>query len=76
MALGANIVIRINVIQDDDAGVLVATSPDIKGLIVESDTFEQLQAEIKDLLPEFLTPNKTTNKATTDFHLTTGISFV
>lgn len=73
--LGAKVIIRFDVIKDDDAGVFVATSPDVKGLIVEADTFEQLQAEIADLLPEFIPHSKPTQKASASFSLYTGIRF-
>lgn len=74
-ALGANMVIRVNVLKDDDAGVLIAISPDVKGLVVEADTFEQLQNEVQDLLPHLLKPFKQPSMAVTDYHLSTGISF-
>lgn len=74
-ALGANLVIRINVIKDEEAGVLIAVSPDVKGLVVEADTFEALQAEVSELVPMLLKPLQQTDKAITDYHLSTGISF-
>ncbi|MCH9742340.1 MAG: DUF1902 domain-containing protein, partial [Proteobacteria bacterium] len=52
----ANLVIRINVIKDDETGVLIAVSPDVKGPVVEADTFEALQAEVRELVPMLLKP--------------------
>ncbi|WP_020424848.1 DUF1902 domain-containing protein [Paracidovorax oryzae] len=40
--LGVPLVVRVAVVKDDEAGVLVATSPDLRGLVVESPTREEL----------------------------------
>lgn len=44
--LGVPLVVRVAVVKDDEAGVLVATSPDLRGLVVESPTREELLTSI------------------------------
>jgi hypothetical protein len=60
---------RIDVMFDDDARVFIATSKDVKGLVVEADTIEQLMAEVNELIPMLL---KQTPKVSlmADYHLT------
>ena len=43
---GAPISLRVNVLKDNEAGVYVATSPDLHGLVVEAETLEALRSEI------------------------------
>ena len=45
--IGIPLKVRIDVIFDDEAKVFVATSEDLKGLVVEAATVEELWAEIK-----------------------------
>jgi hypothetical protein len=45
---------RINVVYDDEAQVFVATSKDLSGLVVESETIEQLMTETNELIPMLL----------------------
>lgn len=52
--LGVPTKIRVNVIKDEDAGVFVGTSPDIRGLVVEADSLEGIVNEALLLIPEFL----------------------
>lgn len=49
--------IRITAIWDSDAGVWVATSSDVPGLVTEADTSEQLIEKLKVLIPELLELN-------------------
>lgn len=42
---------------DDEAGVWVATSDDVPGLVTEAETQEQLVAKLKVLIPELLGAN-------------------
>ncbi len=44
--------IKIKATRDDQAGVWVATSDDLPGLVVEAATTDQLEAELKLLVPE------------------------
>jgi predicted RNase H-like HicB family nuclease len=60
---------RINVIFDDDARVFVATSKDVKGLVVEADTIEQLMTEANELIPMLLKQYPKVNLMA-DYHLT------
>lgn len=52
--------LRVDVMKDAEAGVFVATSPDLPGLVAEAATLEDLVAEIKagviDLLSDYLHP--------------------
>ena len=42
---------------DDEAGVWVATSPDIIGLVLESESLDNLMNRVKDAIPELLELN-------------------
>lgn len=44
-------------IHDDEANVYVATSSDLKGLVVEAETLDVLEKQVRDLVPELLTLN-------------------
>ena len=46
--------IVVNVIRDDEAGVFVGTSYDVRGLVVESDTMDGLVREVRELVPELI----------------------
>jgi len=51
---GVPIHIRVDVIHDEEADVFVGMSPDLRGLVVESDTLEGVVSEAKLLLPDLL----------------------
>jgi predicted RNase H-like HicB family nuclease len=40
------LLIRLNVTRDGEAGVYIATSPDLRGLVVEAATLEELHREL------------------------------
>jgi hypothetical protein len=40
------LLLRVDVVQDRDAGVLVATSPDLRGLVVEAKDVQELMKEV------------------------------
>lgn len=40
------LLLRVNVIQDTEAGVYVATSPDLDGLVVEVDSLDKMFQEV------------------------------
>jgi hypothetical protein len=42
---------------DDEAGVWVATSNDIIGLVTEADTLEALRRKLADIVPELIAEN-------------------
>lgn len=45
--LGITLTLKVELEYDAEANVFIATSPDLKGLIVEAETFEELLQEIK-----------------------------
>jgi predicted RNase H-like HicB family nuclease len=49
---------------DDQAGVWVATSDDVPGLVTESKTFEALLKKLRTLVPELLELNGAMPKST------------
>lgn len=52
--IGVPLNVRVNVIRDDDAGVFVATSNDLRGLVCEATTMDDLVAEINSSVNELL----------------------
>ncbi|RBL28461.1 hypothetical protein BRN31_14915 [Xanthomonas oryzae pv. oryzae] len=42
---GIPVFLKIDIIKDEEAGVFVATSPDLRGLVVEAESFEALVKE-------------------------------
>ena len=56
--MGLSLLIKVEIIHDDDANVYVATSPDLKGLVVEAETLDELEKEVWELVPELLTLDK------------------
>ena len=48
---------RINLFWDDEAGVWVATSQDVPGLVLESGSFDALLERIKYAIPELIELN-------------------
>jgi hypothetical protein len=47
-------VVKVNVIFDQDAGVYVGTSDDLPGLVVEADSLDDLAHEVHDLVPAMM----------------------
>ncbi len=56
-SLGIPLLIKIQVIFDADAQVYVATSPTVRGLIIEAPTLDGIRAEVELALPELLSLN-------------------
>ena len=56
--MGMPILIKVEIIHDNEANVYVATSPDLKGLVVEAENLDELEKEVWDLVPELLTLDK------------------
>ncbi len=56
--MGMSLLIKVEIIHDNEANVYVATSPDLKGLVVEAETLDELEKEVWDLVPELLTLDK------------------
>ena len=49
--MGVPTKIKVDVVRDEEAGVFVATSQDVAGLVLEAETLEELVAEAKDVIP-------------------------
>jgi len=47
-SLGFSLLIKVEIIHDDEANVYVATSPDLKGLVVEAENLDELEKEVRD----------------------------
>lgn len=43
---GVTLVFRVDVLHDSEAGVYVATSPDLRGLVAEAPTLDELFREV------------------------------
>lgn len=52
---------KIKLIWDDEAGVWIATSEDIPGLVLESGSFDALLERVRYAIPELLELNKENN---------------
>ena len=52
---GVRVSFRVNVIKDEKAGVYVAESPDLEGLIVEAPSMEELRTETLQVADVLLT---------------------
>lgn len=50
-------VLRVNAFWDAGAGVIVATSDDVPGLVTEAETFEALCAKLRVMMPGLLEDN-------------------
>ena len=56
-SLGFRLSIKINVVFDEEANVYIATSHDLKGLVVEAETLDELKQEVALLIPEMISLN-------------------
>lgn len=67
---GFTLTVNIDVIFDDEAKVYVATSKDVKGLVLEAATFHELQSEVNEAVINLTELNKTKRPTNTDlvFH--------
>jgi hypothetical protein len=65
--LGVPLLIKVDIIYDDEANVYIATSTDLTGLVVEADSLDELEKEVLELAPELLilTKPELCNKKTT-----------
>lgn len=52
--IGVPLLIKVEIIHDDEANVYVATSSDLKGLVVKAETLAELEKEVLDLAPQLL----------------------
>ncbi len=61
-SLGIPLLIKIEVIFDKDASVYIATSPSLRGLVVEAATLDEIRTEVETVLPDLLNMNHLNNK--------------
>lgn len=54
--LGMPVTVRVDILRDEEAGVYVATSPDLRGLVVEAETLDELFAEVRSAAVELMEP--------------------
>lgn len=52
--VGGTIMVRVDVMKDAEAGVFMARSPDLDGLVVEARTLDELHAEVKHAIHELM----------------------
>ncbi|MGC9387111.1 MAG: DUF1902 domain-containing protein [Hydrogenovibrio sp.] len=64
---GVELYIKIDVELDAEQQVYVATSADIPGLVIEAETFDQLQHEVKLSLPELIDVSQLPKQTRTQF---------
>jgi len=62
--LGIPTGIRIDVLHDAEAQVFVGTSKDVRGLVVEAQTLDELLTEARELIPLLLEPLATLPRST------------
>ncbi len=59
---------KINLMWDSDAGVWIATSEDVAGLVLESGSVDALIERVRFAIPELLQLNNETNIGTVNLH--------
>lgn len=70
--MGIPLKLRINVVRDEEAGVFVATSNDLRGLVCEAATMDELIKELQSSTHELLSmqlPTEPAAKPVTDLRL-------
>lgn len=70
--MGVPLKVRINVMRDTEAGVFVATSKDLRGLVCEASSIDALVREVEQATHELLTLQMRTElavKTVTDMRL-------
>jgi len=67
--MGMPLLIKVEIIHDDEANVYVATSSDLKGLVVEAQTLDELEKEVFELVPELLALNHSLLQTKSATHL-------
>jgi hypothetical protein len=51
---------KVEALWDEEAGVWVATSDDIRGLVTEAETLEALRSKLLEIVPELIRENGVT----------------
>jgi hypothetical protein len=54
---GIPLLIKVDIIHDDEANVYIATSSDLKGLVLEANTLDELEKEVLELVSGLLALN-------------------
>ncbi|MGD9887914.1 MAG: DUF1902 domain-containing protein [Halothiobacillaceae bacterium] len=69
--------IKIDVFFDDDAQAYIATSRDIRGLVIEAESLDVLKNEVQELIPALLQLNlpKLRKKPVADLAFTQHLSY-
>ena len=49
--------VRIDIVWDDEARVWIATSPDVKGLVLEDGSLDRLMYRVPEAVPELIELN-------------------
>jgi len=63
--LGFTMLVRIDVVFDKEAGVFIATSSDVPGLVLESETFDGLTNEVQEAVINLTNMNNIHHDKTT-----------
>lgn len=61
--------IRVDVFRDEEAGVFVGTTSDVRGLVVEAESLDQLVKETLDLIPELVHASAASSNDVVDVRL-------
>ncbi len=59
---------KINLMWDTEAGVWIATSEDVEGLVLESGSVDALIEKVRFAIPELLKLNNNANSKTVNLH--------
>ncbi|NOS90177.1 MAG: DUF1902 domain-containing protein [Methylococcaceae bacterium] len=67
--MGIPLLIKVEIIHDKEANVYIATSSDLRGLVVEANTLDELEKEVFELVPELLALNSPSLRPKAATHL-------
>jgi hypothetical protein len=67
--MGIPLLIKVEIIHDKEANVYIATSSDLRGLVVEANTLDELEKEVFELVPELLALNSPSLRSKAATHL-------
>jgi hypothetical protein len=67
--LGVPLLIKIEVAFDAAAQVYIATSPTVRGLVVEAGTLDEIRSTVEQILPELLRLNRLDRAHSSQTHL-------
>ena len=73
--LGLPVAIYVDVLRDDEAGVYVATSKHVKGLVIEADSLDGIKSEMEKALFDLLSVNYPLSKPSrTNIHFNAALA--